>query len=145
MTRKEFLESLERHLRGQLSENQLRGHVEYYRDYIEKEIASGKTEAEVLDMLGDPWLIAKTLIDSGAWSSQETGEYVVQEEDGEFVRESKKTFRKLDLTTWYGKLIVILAAALILFVLIRIIGALLPILFCLAVVGVIVKAFQKRR
>ena len=57
MTRKEFLESLERHLRGQLSENQLRGHVEYYRDYIEKEIASGKTEAEVLDMLGDPWLI----------------------------------------------------------------------------------------
>ena len=140
MTRKEFLESLERHLRGQLSENQLRGHVEYYRDYIEKEIASGKTEAEVLDMLGDPWLIAKTLIDSG-----ETGEYVVQEEDGEFVRESKKTFRKLDLTTWYGKLIVILAAALILFVLITIIGALLPILFCLAVVGVIVKAFQKRR
>ena len=111
----------------------------------EKEIASGKTEAEVLDMLGDPWLIAKTLIDSGAWSSQETGEYVVQEEDGEFVRESKKTFRKLDLTTWYGKLIVILAAALILFVLITIIGALLPILFCLAVVGVIVKAFQKRR
>ena len=97
MTRKEFLESLERHLRGQLSENQLRGHVEYYRDYIEKEIASGKTEAEVLDMLGDPWLIAKTLIDSGAWSSQETGEYVVQEEDGEFVRESKKTLENWTL------------------------------------------------
>lgn len=38
--------------------------VRYYQNYISQEIASGKSEKEVLEELGDPRLIARTIIDT---------------------------------------------------------------------------------
>lgn len=143
MTKQEFLEGLERHLRGQLSENQIRRHVEYYREYIDKEVTTGKSETEVMGMLGDPWLIAKTLIDSDAWETSNSGETFVHG-DEEFMDEEHGKVKKLDLTTWYGKLGVILIAAAALFLLFTIVSALIPVVIVLAIVGVIVRAFRKR-
>ena len=52
--------------------------------------------------------------------------------------------RRLDLTTWYGKLIVIAAAGLVIFLLITIMSILIPIVLCLAVIGFIIKFFRSR-
>ncbi len=53
MTKQEFLESLERHLRGQIPEDQVVENIEYYRSYIDRELAAGKTEAAVMELLGE--------------------------------------------------------------------------------------------
>lgn len=142
MSREEFLEKLERHLRGELSEDEIKRHVEYYRTYIAGEAAKGQTEEEIMNQLGDPWLIAKTLIESGRRGPQVNSHIYEQGEDGNYIRE-KRRHRKLDLTTWYGKLIAIAAAALVLFLLITIVSALIPVAVCLLIVGVIVKTFKK--
>ena len=144
MTKQEFLESLERHLRGQIPEAQVLENIEYYRNYIEREINAGRSEGEILDSLGDPWLIAKTLIDSvkrNSYGKQVVDEYDSQEDPQEEIHLKNI---KLDLTTWYGKLGVIVIAILVIILLFTIMSILIPIVICLAIISFIIKFFRNR-
>lgn len=64
MGRREFLDTLRMQLQGVLSPAEIEGHLHYYNEYITESIASGKTEQEVMEELGNPTMIARTLIDS---------------------------------------------------------------------------------
>ncbi len=64
MNREEFLDILRQQLEGNLPPDTLYNQLSFYRDYIDREIGSGKSEESVLAALGDPRLIAKTLIDT---------------------------------------------------------------------------------
>ena len=64
MNRHEFLKQLEGALEAEMSPAKVKGHVEYYRSYIAEELKNGKSEKEVMDLLGDPWVIARSIIDS---------------------------------------------------------------------------------
>ena len=64
MTKKEFLIRLKRALGNDLSGAVVQENVEYYSSYIDDEIGKGRSEAEVTAELGDPWAIAKTIVDS---------------------------------------------------------------------------------
>ena len=64
MNRKEFLEILRSQLAGQMQEGKAAAHIRYYEDYIQSQVRGGRSEQEVLQELGDPHLIAKTLIDT---------------------------------------------------------------------------------
>ena len=76
MNRKEFLEILRGQLAGQMQEGKAAAHIRYYEDYIQSQVRGGRSEQEVLQELGDPHLIAKTLIDTDDGSTQEDyGEY----------------------------------------------------------------------
>ena len=63
MNRKEFLEILRSQLAGQMQEGKAAAHIRYYEDYIQSQVRGGRSEQEVLQELGDPHLIAKTLIE----------------------------------------------------------------------------------
>lgn len=63
MTKNEWLNILREALRADLPQNEIDNNIAYYRDYIERE-SSSKPESEVLELLGDPRLIAKTIIDT---------------------------------------------------------------------------------
>ena len=71
MDKSEFLEILREQLSGQMQEGKLAAHVRYYQDYIEEQVRNGRGEADVLAELGDPRLIAKTLMDTNADAGQE--------------------------------------------------------------------------
>ena len=71
MNRKEFLEILRSQLAGQMQEGKAAAHIRYYEDYIQSQVRGGRSEQEVLQELGDPHLIAKTLIDTDDGSTQE--------------------------------------------------------------------------
>ena len=58
MDRQEFLEKLRLSLNGRLPAQAVAEHISYYEDYINTEIRKGKSEEEVVGMLGDPRLIA---------------------------------------------------------------------------------------
>ena len=76
MDRKEFLDILRGQFAGNMQEGKAAAHVRYYEDYIQSQVRGGRPEREVLEELGDPRLIAKTLIDTDDGSAQEDyGEY----------------------------------------------------------------------
>ena len=60
----EFLSRLEDALRGEVSNQVIEANLQYYRDYITGEIRKGRTEEQVMDELGDPRLIARTIIET---------------------------------------------------------------------------------
>ena len=62
MNRTEFLDTLRSQLSGQMHEGKVAAHVRYYEDYIQSQVRSGRDEQQVLDELGDPRLIARTLL-----------------------------------------------------------------------------------
>ena len=146
MYRTEFLDILRTQLSGQMHEGKIAAHLRYYEDYIQSKVRAGTPEDEVIAQLGDPRLIAKTLLDtdtgeevyeeSRSYSESETGDYEKQEE--------KNWKKKLNLSTWYGKLIVIAAAAAIIFLLISVLAAVLPFLIVLAVVLYLISRWRKQ-
>lgn len=63
MNKIEFLEKLGKALGNDLSAPVVQGHVRYYSQYISDEVAKGRSEKEVIEELGDPWAIARNIID----------------------------------------------------------------------------------
>ena len=108
MNRKEFLEILRSQLAGQMQEGKAAAHIRYYEDYIQSQVRGGRSEQEVLQELGDPHLIAKTLIDTDDGSTQEDyGEYSSYGSsygnETELPHQQEKRWKKvIDLSTWHG-------------------------------------------
>ena len=62
MTKQEFLDGLRRSLAGGLEAQEINEHIRYYSDYIDSQIRMGISEEEIMSSLGEPRLIAKTLL-----------------------------------------------------------------------------------
>ena len=106
----------------------------------------GISEKEVLDKLGDPRLIAKTLLETDPGPVPDE----VYEQGTPYYqtppKEEKTGWKKyIDLSTWYGKLTLILIVGLILFILITVLTAVLPFFIILGVVLYIISRIRKRR
>ena len=84
MNKKEFLDILYEQLSGQMPEGNIAAHVQYYRSYIEEEQRKGRSEGDILNELGDPHLIARTLLDTDAAASgnPQTTEYYSESYNG---------------------------------------------------------------
>lgn len=61
MNKNEFLKKLRIALSLDLTDYQINNQINYYDNYIDSEIKKGRTEQEVINELGDPNLIAKTI------------------------------------------------------------------------------------
>ena len=64
MPKAEFLEKLRIELSSGVTPQVLQENLNYYGQYIDDEIRKGRTESEVLAELGDPWILAKTIVDA---------------------------------------------------------------------------------
>ena len=157
MSKTEFLDILYNQLSGQMPEGNVAAHVQYYRNNIEDEQQKGRTETDILNDLGDPRLIARTLLDTevGAGNPQNGSTYsaIYNEADSDYNEYDssdsarghvKKHSFKLDLSTWYGKVAVILIAAVVLLLLVTILGILIPVVIVAGVIMYIVSQFHKQ-
>jgi uncharacterized membrane protein len=63
MTKNEFLELLRAALSGEIPDLEIESNMKYYEEYIRTE-GYKTSEEEVINQLGDPRLIAKTIIDT---------------------------------------------------------------------------------
>ena len=70
MTKIEFLDTLRKALNGQVPPEIISENLTYYESYISDEMRRGRTETEVLEELGDPRLIARTIIDAAGGSGR---------------------------------------------------------------------------
>ena len=153
VNKKEFLDILYEQLSGQMPEGNVAAHVQYYRNYIEDAVTQGRTETEVLNELGDPRLIARTLLDTDSTASgnpQTTGSYSEPYTDNsyEYVNGSsgskkvKSRSFHIDLSTWYGKLAVILIAVVVIFLLCTVLSVLIPVMVIFGIVCFIISKLR---
>lgn len=114
MTKIEFLEELKNALSGTVSYEVLMDSYRYYSNYIEEEMRSGKTEEQVVEQLGKPMLIARSIIAANSGERIADMEYT---EDGktkkvrrketvqqEEAHKEKKEFH-FNYTAWYAKIL----------------------------------------
>lgn len=165
MNREEFLEILNIQLQGEIPSNQISQHLAYYNYFIQQKVDQGQPEAQVLEELGDPRLIAKTLIDtedipniqgyrqsysysaeeSNPKASSQNSQGSFQEDDFQKDARQPDSIHRLDLTTWRGKLAVIAAFVLLSVLLALLIGALLPVAGVFLLVAIVVSLINRRR
>lgn len=78
MTKQEFLDGLRRSLSGGLEAGEINEHIRYYTEYIDSQLRMGVPEEEVMASLGEPRLIAKTLLGMEGMENA-TEEYVEEQ------------------------------------------------------------------
>lgn len=152
MNKIEFLDILYEQLSGQMPEGNVAAHVQYYRNYIEEEQRKGRSEDDILNELGDPHLIARTLLDTevGSGNPQTTGTYSEPYADNSYEYDNSSSDHKkvkshsfhLDLTTWYGKLAVILIAAVVIILLCTVLSVLIPVMVIFGIVCFIISKLR---
>lgn len=153
MNKKEFLDILYEQLSGQMPEGNVAAHVQYYRNYIEEEQHKGRSEDDILNELGDPHLIARTLLDTDSTASgnpQTTGSYSEPYTDNSYEYDngssgSKKVKSRsfhINLSTWYGKLAVILIAAIVIVLLCTVLSVLIPVMVIFGIVCFIISKLR---
>lgn len=126
MTKQEFLKELKEALAGEVTPEAMMDSYRYYDSYIDEYVRKGNSEEEVIEMIGKPALIARSII------AAQTGERAADVEFTEDGRE-RKIWRKergngqeqfsghkefhFDPGAWYAKilygLILLLLAALV--------------------------------
>lgn len=148
MRKTEFLQELREALDGEVPASVIQSNVSYYDQYISQEAAKGRSEEAVIEEIGSPRLIARTIIDSseGAGETNQGGSYTsgdaggsgrtTSSYDGGFSGRDDSdlppNFHYIDLNKWYWKLLVSVVVIAILFVLFAVVGGIFTILIRLA-------------
>lgn len=74
MNKREFVDRLRAFLSGRIASAQVEENARYYEDYINTQIRLGETEENVLKSLGDPRLIARSIVAAESVRSDDSGE-----------------------------------------------------------------------
>ena len=160
MTKPEFLDTLGRTLRRSLSEQEVEDNLRYYENYIDQQIQSGKNESQVFEELGDPRLIAMTILqvdeqrDEADKASYTSGRTVYTEENGTFhqdgfeqdqgrERDSRGHVRvhSFQMKGWLVLILILLIVILVLGTVFAVLWRLLPILLIITLVLWIYRRF----
>lgn len=152
MTRKEFLEGLREKLSGSLPAGEVQNHVDYYNDYIKEEVKKGRRESEVLDELGDPWVIARSLIGAANARGDGPGETYYEPERRQSAREGSSTGSKIHMfsvDSRFKAVLFLLGIIGIFALLIAVIGGILsllaPVLVPVLLILIIIRIWNRRR
>lgn len=157
MTRQEFLDTLGRALRRELTEQEVLDNTRYYEEYIDREIRAGKSEEQVLAGLGDPRLIAKTILqvdqqkETAGERRYEAGETVYTEDDGTYYETAsddrdpsfgdRVKVHSFRLRGWLCLLLVLAVVFLVLGTVFAVLWKLLPVILIVAVISWLYRRF----
>lgn len=139
MRKTEFLQELREALRGEVSAAVIQENVRYYDTYISQETASGRREEDVIEEIGSPRLIARTIIDSSE-AAGESGSYSGESSYGDsgygsggygsdrgYTDSDGPKIHYIDFSKWYWKLLAALAAFAVMFLLVAILSGVLTV------------------
>lgn len=147
MSKNDFLTKLREALEMDLPSRKIEEQIAFYRRYINEEVGKGRRETEVLEELGDPWVIARNIL--SAEEREEHDSYVYEKSDHTYGREesSYNNIRIFQIDSWWKKailIIVILAVlSLLLSVVTGIVRLIMPIAIPIIVILLLVKIWKK--
>ena len=142
MTKQEFLDGLRRSLAGGLEPSEVNEHINYYSQYIDSQIRMGTSEEEVMASLGEPRLIAKTLL------GMENAETVTEEYvEDETVRDANYRYFNLNgktikIPAWLFTILVCVLSFFVLTFVFALLTRLLPFFFMI-MFGIMVYRFVR--
>lgn len=156
MNKQEFIDRLRVALNGKVAPNLVIENVNYYEDYINTEIRKGRAEEEVLQTLGDPRLIARTIAEAyGSDSESQSADYYTSDyrnvnyDDAGYqgygngsAYGEEITAKKFHLPGWLWAVIFIVIVVAVLSVVLSVLSFLAPVILVLAVVIFLVKLFR---
>lgn len=159
MTREEFLKRLKEALENDLSGHIVQENVNYYESYIIEEIGKGRTEREVIEELGDPWIIARSVIEMAEANGSTQDTYNQSQKGGS--RQERETdrytgnrgtngkIRMFSVDSWWKKLLMILGIIGIFMIVIAVIGGifslLMPVIVPVFCIVLIFRLINSRR
>lgn len=130
MSKTEFLQELKAELEGRVPYSVIQENLRFYDSYISEETAKGTDEVAVIDNLGGPKLIARTIVDAvfdtedrpdgfdGAGGAYDTEGTAGRSQDGSRASYEERTSRNIhyvDFGKWYVRLIAGLVVFLVIF------------------------------
>lgn len=140
MKKQEFLVELQKALSSRVSVSSMQENVRYYDDYISMQMRRGRTEEEIMEEIGDPRLIAKSIITAEMDAAQtETEKKSKKHWKGNFMQDGR-----IQLPLW----LICILVALGVFFAVYLIGAVLmwalPILLPMLLVIALLRYFRRR-
>ena len=167
MGKNEFMEQLRIALFNEVPEQEIKNQLNYYNNYIASQSAY-KKEEKVIEELGSPHLIAKTVIDAykrsvGTTYNNRNNSYYKEQWDSSGYTSSRKSDSKFEdgsnsynekiykgksnKTSWYIKLVFILFIAVVFMlmffigsILLRLLLSLIPIILIFFIIFIILKS-----
>lgn len=151
MTKHEFLSELRTALEGNIPSQEVEENIRYYDSYFSE---SSKTEREVCEELGDPRLIARSLIDSFTASKGPMADYYKEQARSEYSRESHTQSGRQSSgmeEKWYDKLfryimfaaIAIIVGSVLIFLVKVAVTVVIPVIVIVLVVKLLVDLFRR--
>lgn len=156
MDRGEFLSILRESLEGFIPMDEVETNIEYYRNYFKE---ASQSDKEVIEELGDPRLIARTIIDAYKASKGPMADYYTEQARNEYSREHSENYDTTEETyyrygrkiKWYEKvifwaviLLVLVVVFGILFTVVGIfVGYVLPVVLLVLLIKILVDHFRK--
>ena len=155
MSKEEFLRGLENALSGNVPPQVVRDQLRYYDECIRSERQNGRTESDIMEELGDPRLIARTIMDTTPGAAE--GEYEEYHPFGGFTGNSERSrqdeqqqtaygtygsngnIHYYNLNKWYWKLLAVVIVIAFFTLVLTIIGGLLTLVIpLLPVIGIVI-------
>lgn len=153
MSKREFLDKLNMALSGKVSPVLVRENLTYYNEYIDSQLAMGKSEQEVMNMLGDPRLIARTIIQTNGTEADSTEDAVYRETYSDSGSNGNGAYNRLysepehqvkvrTIPAWLWMIILILVLVCVLSFVFSVVSFLLPLVLPVLIVLFFVKLFR---
>lgn len=159
MSREEFLRGLEDALSGNVPPSVVRDNLRYYDDYIRTERQKGRSESDIMDELGEPRLIARTIMDTTPGAAE--GEYEEYHPFGSFSGQERRSSQEAEngqasygpqngsygsgnihyynLNKWYWKVLAVVVVIAFFTLVITIVGGILSLVIpLLPIIGIVV-------
>ncbi|MCF2555866.1 DUF1700 domain-containing protein [Faecalicatena contorta] len=153
MTKSEFLEKLRAALANDLSGSVIQENVNYYSSYISDEVRKGRNEAEVIAELGDPWVIAQTIIDSssinGNAGTYDSYSYEPEKNTQNSRQSGGPRVYSFGLNTWWQKLLLVLGIVGVVMIVIAVVSGIVslfaPLILPVLIIVVVFRLLNRRR
>ncbi len=143
MTKQDFLDRLRMALNGRVSPSLVEENVVYYEDYINTQIRLGKSEAMVMEALGDPRLIAKTIITTNDKTTEQTSyDYQEISTETDLVSKVKRWLSNVHIPGWVWAIAMGALFIAVISVVFSIISFLLPVFLPIILVVFLIKLFR---
>lgn len=140
MNKNEFIEGLRKSLSAVNDYTFVNDTITYYENYIDTQMRTGRTERDVMDELGDPRLIAKSI--KATHTTEEAQEYS-RDAYQDYHNEYRNVFngREFSLPSWLVKAVTIIILAVVFFLVFTVLRWLSPFIFTGVVLYLILKSF----
>lgn len=134
MQKTEFLQELKEALEGEVSVGVIQENVGYYHNYISQEAAKGRTEDEIIEELGGPRIIARTIMDSSEAAGESGGSSGTRysentaRNDNDAPRSAMNS-HYMDLSKWYWKFLLVAVLIVVLVLVFTLVGGIFSLFF----------------